>query len=109
MIEAQPFGWASSIYNSMTANPVRPDFQWGPFLVDRYGDGSNTSSFTAPSGDIPYDSLNRRYFSETVEFNRFYMIIKDFVKSRLGYPVVRVELADFQILTAIDESMSKLD
>ena len=77
--------------------------------MDRFGSGSNTSSFTAPSGDIQYDSLNRRYFSETVEFNRFYTIIKDFVKSRLGFPVVRVELDDFQILTAIDEAISKLD
>jgi len=93
----------------MVLNPVKPNFAWGPFTTDRYGEGSNTSSFTAPSGDIPYDSLNRRYFSETVEFNRFYTIIKDFVKARLGFPVVRVELDDFQILTAIDEAISKLD
>jgi hypothetical protein len=93
----------------MSRGPIKPNFQWGPFLVDRYGGGSNTSSFVAPSGDIPYDSLNRRYFSETVEFNRFYTLIKDFVKSRLGFPVVRVELDDFQILTAIDEAISKLD
>ena len=93
----------------MSSGPVKPNFQWGPFVVDRFGSGSNTSSFTAPSGDIQYDSLNRRYFSETVEFNRFYTIIKDFVKSRLGFPVVRVELDDFQILTAIDEAISKLD
>lgn len=93
----------------MSSGPVKPNFQWGPFLVDRYGAGSNVSNITAPSGDIPYDSLNRRYFSEDVEFNRFYLIIKDWVKSRLGYPVVRVELDDFQILTAIDEAISKLD
>mgnify|MGYP003633684166 FL=1 len=93
----------------MSNGPVKPNFQWGPFLVDRQGAGSNVSNVTAPSGDIPYDSLNRRYFSETVEFNRFYTIIKDFVKSRLGFPVVRVELDDFQILTAIDEAISKLD
>tara|TARA_R110000751_G_scaffold182508_3_gene289316 strand:- start:1050 stop:1928 length:879 start_codon:yes stop_codon:yes gene_type:complete len=93
----------------MSSGPVKPEFQWGPFLVDRHGAGSNVSNITAPSGDIPYDSLNRRYFSENVEFNRFYTIIKDFVKSRLGFPVVRVELDDFQILTAIDEAISKLD
>ena len=93
----------------MSRGPVKPNFSWGPFLVDRHGAGTNASNITAPSGDIPYDSLNRRYFSENVEFNRFYMIIKDWVKSRLGHPVVRVELDDFQILTSIDEAISKLD
>ena len=93
----------------MSSNPVKPKFAWGPFVVDRYGSGNNTSSYTAPSGDIPYDSLNRRYFSDNIEFNRFYLIIHDFVKARLGHPVVRVELSDFQLLTAIDEAISKLD
>lgn len=93
----------------MAAAPVKPNFAWGPFLVDRYGSGNNTSSFTAPSGDIPYDTLNRRYFSDNIEFNRFYALIRDFIKARLGHPVVRVELDDFQILTAIDEAISKLD
>ena len=93
----------------MSRGPVKPNFQWGPFMVDRHGEGNNVENITAPSGDIPYDSLNRRYFSENVEFNRFYTIIKDFIKSRLGHPVVRVELDDFQILTAIDEAISKLD
>lgn len=93
----------------MASSPVRPNFQWGPFAVDRYGTGSNASSFTSPSGDIPYDSLNRRFFTENVEFNKFYTLIKDFVFARLGYPIVRVELDDFQVLTAIDEAISKLD
>jgi len=93
----------------MAAAPVKPNFAWGPFLVDRYGSGNNASSFTAPSGDIPYDTLNRRYFSDNIEFNRFYALIRDFIKARLGHPVVRVELDDFQILTAIDEAISKLD
>jgi hypothetical protein len=93
----------------MSLNAVKPNFAWGPFSVDRYGPNANTSSFTGPEGDIPYDSLNRRYFSDNIEFNRFYLIIKDFIKARLGHPVVRVELDDFQILTAIDESVSKLD
>ena len=93
----------------MAANAVKPNFAWGPFVVDRYGDGNNTSNFLAPSGEIPYDSLNRRYFSDNIEFNRFYQVIKDWVQARLGHPVVRVELSDFQILTAIDEAISKLD
>jgi len=93
----------------MSTQAVKPNFAWGPFLADRFGDGSNADNFVAPSGDIPYDSLNRRYFSDNVEFNRFYQIIKDWVQARLGHPVVRVELSDFQILTAIDETISKLD
>tara|TARA_R110000824_G_scaffold61487_7_gene163544 strand:- start:1926 stop:2807 length:882 start_codon:yes stop_codon:yes gene_type:complete len=93
----------------MSSQPVKPNFAWGPFLSERHSASTNASSFVAPSGDIPYDTLNRRYFSDNVEFNRFYMVIKDFIKARLGHPVVRVELADFQILTCIDEAISKLD
>jgi hypothetical protein len=93
----------------MAVNAVKPNFAWGPFVVDRYGAGNNANNFLNPSGDIPYDTLNRRCFSDNVEFNRFYQIIKDWVQARLGHPVVRVELSDFQILTAIDEAISKLD
>jgi len=93
----------------MTLNSVKPNFVWGPFSTERYSDSRNASAWTEPIGDIPYESLNRRYFSDNVEFNSFYRSIKDFVKSRLGHPVVRVELDDFQILTAIDEAVSKLD
>jgi hypothetical protein len=93
----------------MAQFPGKPTFVWGPFDTVRDGEGATGDNFVAPSGDIPYDSLNRRYFSETVEFNRFYALINDFVKARLGHPIVRVELADFQILTAIDEAISKLD
>ena len=93
----------------MSAQPAKPNFAWGPFIVQREGAGNNTDNFVNPSGDIPYDSLNRRYFSDDIEFNRFYLIIKDWVQARLGHPVVRVELSDFQLLTAIDEAISKLD
>ena len=93
----------------MAQFPGKPNFVWGPFDTVREGDGSKGSNFVAPSGDIPYESLNRRFFSDTIEFNRFYTTIHDFVKARLGHPIVRVELADFQILTAIDEAISKLD
>ena len=93
----------------MSQFPGKPTFVWGPFNAVREGAGTTNDNFVAPSGDIPYDSINRRYFSDTVEFNRFYTIIKDFVQARLGAPIVRVELSDFQILTAIDEAISKLD
>tara|TARA_R110000824_G_scaffold156402_1_gene329547 strand:- start:1682 stop:2470 length:789 start_codon:yes stop_codon:yes gene_type:complete len=60
-------------------------------------------------GEIDYDTLNRRRFSDPVEMGAFYESLKDFVLARLGAPVVRVELTDFQILTTIDEAISKLD
>jgi len=60
-------------------------------------------------GDIDYETLNKRRFVDTVEFNKFYTVVKDFVLARLGFPVVRVELTDFQMLTAIDESIARLD
>jgi len=44
-----------------------------------------------------------------VEFNKFYSSIKDSILSRLGSPVIRVELTDHQILTVVDEAVSKLD
>jgi hypothetical protein len=77
-------------------------------MMAQKGTTSNAEAFS-PSGDVPYDSLNRRYFSDNVEFNNFYRIIKDWVHSRLGFPVVRVELDDFQFLTSIDEAISRLD
>lgn len=60
-------------------------------------------------GEIDYDTLNRRRFSDMVEMGGFYETLKDFVLARLGAPVIRVELTDFQILTAIDEAIAKLD
>ena len=60
-------------------------------------------------GGIDYTSLNRRRFSDSVQFSSFYKIVKDFVLARLGAPIVRVELSEFQILTAIDEAVTKLD
>jgi len=60
-------------------------------------------------GEIDYSTLNRRRFSDSVQFSNFYKGIKDFVLARLGAPVVRVELSEFQVLTAIDEAITKLD
>lgn len=91
----------------MTA--YRPTTKYGNTVANRIGTSNDASAFSDTLGEIDYDSLNRRYFSEDVEFNNFYRIIKDFIKARLGHPVVRVELSDFQILTAIDEAIAKLD
>jgi hypothetical protein len=72
--------------------------------------GSDWSAYdTKPFGDIDYETLNRSRFSEQVQFSDFYKSIKDFVMSRLGSPVIRVELTDHQVLTCIDEAITKLD
>ena len=87
----------------------KPITRFGNTFANRIGVNRSTSGFSDTLGDIDYEALNRRYFSDKVEFNRFYRIVRDFIKARLGHPVVRVELSDFQILTAIDEAVSKLD
>jgi|TARA_Y100000310_G_scaffold120174_1_gene118888 hypothetical protein len=60
-------------------------------------------------GEIDYSKLNRRRFRSETHFTEFYKIIQDFIMARLGFPVVRVELTDFQIETAIEEAISTLD
>mgnify|MGYP006995597601 CR=1 FL=1 len=67
------------------------------------------ASATEVSGSIDYESLNRRRFGDDLDFNNFYRSIADFIKARLGYPIVRVELTDFSICTCIDEAVSKMD
>ena len=58
---------------------------------------------------IDGSKLNNNTLTDTVELTHFEQTIRDFVLVRLGHPVVRVELTDFQIKTAIDESISQLD
>jgi len=91
----------------MTA--YRPTTKFGNTFAHRKGVSNDALAWSETLGDIQYDSINRRLFAEQIEFNRFYTIIRDFIKARLGHPVVRVELSDFQILTAIDEAIAKLD
>ena len=97
----------------MAINPVIPDTNFGNTAGEFPGSGVpgtfNTSSIQKQFGEIDYDTLNRSRFSDSVEFSKFYTIIKDSILSRLGSPVIRVELTDHQILTVIDEAVSKLD
>lgn len=58
---------------------------------------------------IDTSKLNTGNLTDGVELTDFEETIKDFVLSRLGHPVVRVELTDFQIKTAIDEAITNLD
>jgi len=58
---------------------------------------------------IDGDKLGRNTLDNPIELNRFEQEIRDFTLARLGHPVVRVELTDFQVKTAIDEAVSMLD
>ena len=58
---------------------------------------------------IKGEDLNRNTLTDEVEFNPFQQTIRDYTLARLGHPVVRVELTDFQIKTAIDECITALD
>lgn len=87
---------------------VIPKTSFGNTFTVPFGNTNSTSAVTF-LGDIDYDTINRSRFSEQVEFSKFYKSIKDSIMSRLGSPVIRVELTDHQILTAIDEAISKLD
>ena len=88
--------------------PISPKTSWGITNAVKVGSSSDASAHDT-FGDINYDTLNRSRFSDAIAFNKFYASIKDSILSRLGSPVIRVELTDHQILTSIDEAISKLD
>ena len=69
-----------------------------PVLTDYY-----------PAGDIDPDKLNTGKLTDTVEFSLFDQSIRDYILARLGHPVVRVELTEFQLKSCIDEAITKLD
>jgi hypothetical protein len=70
-----------------------------------YGDNVYTIK---PRGEIITSSLNETTLQEPTELTHFEEQIKSFILGRLGFPVVRVELTDYQIKTAIDEAITKL-
>jgi len=70
----------------------------------KYG-GNKLKDYDTPRPD----DLNNKDAKGTVEFKDFQRTIKDYILSRLGYPVVDVELEDFQIETCIDEAISRLE
>jgi len=80
-----------------------------------YGDtfgtyaGRNLGDTDIYSTAIDSSKLNNSTFEEGIELTQFEQTIKDYILGRLGHPVVRVELTDFQIKSAIDESITNLD
>ena len=71
-----------------------------------YG-GTNITDGVVP-GDIDTSKLNRGTLADEVEFNAFEETVNSYVLSRLGFPVVRVELTPFQIKSCIDEATTQL-
>ena len=80
-----------------------------------YGDtfgtyaGRNLGDTDIYSTAIDTTKLNNNTFEGGIELTQFEQTIKDYILGRLGHPVVRVELTDFQIKSAIDESITNLD
>jgi len=86
--------------------PLRP-------RVTSYGDSFGTFKGVhltdhVSTGDIDQDKLNKNTLVDGVEFNIFETTIKDYILSKLGHPIVRVELAPLQLKIAIDEATTKL-
>lgn len=78
---------------------------YGNSFAEPYGDLVNT---VTPKGEIKSSELHNTTLQDAIEFNKFEETIKSFILGRLGYPVIRVELSDFQIKTCIDEAVGKL-
>ena len=80
-----------------------------------YGDtfgtyaGRNLGDTDIYSTAVDTTKLNTSLMEDGVELNAFEQTIKDFILARLGFPVVRVELVDFQIKSCIDEATTALD
>lgn len=53
--------------------------------------------------------LNNADAKDLNEWKPFERTVKDFILARLGAPVVKVELTDFQLETCIDEAITKLE
>ena len=67
--------------------------------------GSKLEDYKSPKDNY----LNNKDYKDVVEFKDFNRTVKDYVLTRLGYPVVDVELDDYQIELCIDEAISKLE
>tara|TARA_R110000851_G_scaffold65814_2_gene149165 strand:- start:518 stop:1375 length:858 start_codon:yes stop_codon:yes gene_type:complete len=79
--------------------------------VTAYGASYGTVKGTKLSDyESPLDKdRNNRDEKDVVEWDPFDKTVKDFVKAKLGYPVVDVELSDFQIELCLDEAITKLE
>jgi len=62
-----------------------------------------------PTGEIDAPNLNRLTLQGATEFTQFETYIKDYIMGMLGFPIVRVELTDFQIKQCIQESITRIN
>ena len=92
----------------MSYRAVKPQTRYGNTFGNVSGSYAELNEWEFPGG-VDYSKLNRRRFKSEDSLSDFYEGIQDFVLARLGFPVVRVELTEFQVQTAIDEAISKLD
>tara|TARA_R100000963_G_C4625933_1_gene92199 strand:- start:204 stop:1079 length:876 start_codon:yes stop_codon:yes gene_type:complete len=92
----------------MGYHAFKPQTRYGNTFGTVSGSYASLGDWDYP-GDIDYSKLNRRRFTSDIHLNEFYGGIKDYVLARLGFPVVRVELTEFQIQTGIDEAITRLD
>jgi len=85
---------------------IKPEIEgYGNSFAIPYGNLVDTSK---QNGEIVTSELNTTTLQDNIEFNKFEESIKAFILGRLGYPVIRVELSDFQIKSVIDEAITKL-
>ncbi len=60
-------------------------------------------------GEIDSPKLNRLTLEGATEFSKFETVIKDYVLGMLGFPIVRVELTDFQLKQTVQEAINRLN
>lgn len=87
-------------------NVIKPELtSYGNSFGKSHG---NRVDSTIPNGDINRDSLNKIDAAESTELTDFERVISNYVLGRLGHPVVKVELSDFNIKQAIHTAITKL-
>lgn len=85
---------------------IKPQIDsYGNSFAIPHGDLVDTSK---PNGEIKYDELNNTTLQDPIEFSKFEESVKSYILGRLGYPVIRVELSDFQLKSIIDEATTKM-
>ena len=92
----------------MAAETINPRILSYGDSFGQYGGNELGDTQTFPTA-IDGSKLNLGTFADPVELSPFEKTIRDFILARLGHPVVRVELTDFQIKTIIDEAITALD
>jgi len=90
--------------------PIKPQLStFGDSFTspEKYSSKSNVLGATDTAGEIKDSKLNVASPADAIEFTKFEESAKNFILSRLGFPVVRVELTPYQLKSAIDEATSK--